>query len=261
MKRFVLFLSALFIATTAIAHTINWYVDGSVYHTTTCESGENVTPPTAPEKYGYTFKGWDSYTPIGYLESDGIDACYINTGIKPNYNTTKIEVDAVFDLATGKHDTLGTLFGCRKYPTYAVGMMDIGTSNEQSFAFGSSRLFSPNGAFIYGSRHVFVLSRDGFSIDNLFFEYSTFNDFGQSTYDMYMFAWNDDYQSSNKPKARSYAPAKIYYFKIYDNDVLVRDFIPVLDKYGTPCMYDKVERKFYYNAGTGDFIAGPIIGE
>ncbi len=261
MKRFLLFLSAAFIATTAIAHTINWYVDDSVYHTTICESGENVTPPTAPEKYGYTFRGWKSYTPIEYLESDGIDACYINTGIKPNYNTTKIEVDAVLDLATGKHDTAGALFGCRQYPTYAVGIRDVGAYNQQIFQFGAERLFSPNGAFIYGSRHVFVLSRDGFSVDNLFFEYSEFNDFGQSTYDMYMFACNDDYQSSNKPKARSYTPAKIYYFKIWNNNILVRDFIPVLDKDGVPCMYDLVEHKFYYNAGTGDFIAGPIIGE
>ena len=53
---------------------------------------------------------------------------------------------------------------------------------------------------------------------------------------------------------------KISYFQIYDNDILVRDFIPVLDGNGTPCMYDKVEGKFYYNAGTGDFIAGPVIG-
>ena len=54
---------------------------------------------------------------------------------------------------------------------------------------------------------------------------------------------------------------KIYSCKLYDNDVLVRDFIPVLDKDGTPCMYDKVEKKFYYNAGTGQFIAGPMIEE
>ena len=42
----------------------------------------------------------------------------------------------------------------------------------------------------------------------------------------------------------------IYYFKIYDNDVLVRDFIPVLDSNKKPALYDKVEGKFYYNQGT-----------
>ena len=58
-----------------------------------------------------------------------------------------------------------------------------------------------------------------------------------------------------------FSKIKIKYFQIYDNDTLVRDFVPVLDKDDIPCMYDKVERKFYYNQGTGDFIAGPIVGE
>lgn len=262
MKKILLCLFAIFVGTAAIAHTINWYVDGNIFHTTTCESGEDITPPTAPEKYGYTFKGWHSYTPIEYLESTGNTATYINTGIKPNYRTTKIEVDAVLELATGKYDTAGVLFGLRQYPTYTIGIRDVGTNNEQYFQFGSERYFKQDTGFLYGSRHVFVLSKNGFSIDDTFFSYSREYDFEQSTYDIYMFACNDDYQSTiNNPKPRSYTPAKIYYFKIYDNDILVRDFIPVLDYNKIPCMYDKVENKFYYNQGTGDFIAGPIISE
>ena len=58
-----------------------------------------------------------------------------------------------------------------------------------------------------------------------------------------------------------YSFVRMYNFKIYDNDTLVRDFIPVLDDNGIPCMYDKVEDKFYYNMGTGQFIAGPVITE
>ena len=50
---------------------------------------------------------------------------------------------------------------------------------------------------------------------------------------------------------------KYYSFKMYKNDELVRDFVPVLDYDGVPCMYDKVEEKLYYNQGTGEFIAGP----
>ena len=50
---------------------------------------------------------------------------------------------------------------------------------------------------------------------------------------------------------------KLYFARFWNNDTLVRDFIPVLDGKGTPCMFDKVEGKFYYNAGTGEFIAGP----
>ena len=52
---------------------------------------------------------------------------------------------------------------------------------------------------------------------------------------------------------------RIYYFKLYNNGTLVRDMIPVLDPNGIPCMFDKVEYKFYYNQGTEGFIAGPSL--
>lgn len=48
--------------------------------------------------------------------------------------------------------------------------------------------------------------------------------------------------------------AKLYSFKIYDNDVLVRDFIPVVrNADGKPGLWDNVTRQFYINAGTGEF--------
>ena len=48
--------------------------------------------------------------------------------------------------------------------------------------------------------------------------------------------------------------ANLYYAKIYDKDTLVRDFVPVIDSSGIPCLYDKVEDKFYYNEGSGEFL-------
>ena len=52
----------------------------------------------------------------------------------------------------------------------------------------------------------------------------------------------------------------IYNCKIYDNDVLIRDFIPVRMNYNNAVgMYDKVNNLFYGNVGTGSFIAGPEI--
>lgn len=51
----------------------------------------------------------------------------------------------------------------------------------------------------------------------------------------------------------------IYSFKVYDNDVLVRDFIPVKTLENQIGLWDLVEDKFYGNAGTGTFVAGPEI--
>lgn len=60
MKPFLLFLSALFIATTAIAEqiTINWGADNEHYTATSCEIGNDVILPTTPTKRGHIFKGW-----------------------------------------------------------------------------------------------------------------------------------------------------------------------------------------------------------
>ena len=50
----------------------------------------------------------------------------------------------------------------------------------------------------------------------------------------------------------------MYYCKIWDNDTLVRDFIPV--RVGTTgFMYDKVSGQLFGNAGSGNFILGNDI--
>ena len=62
MKKILILICTLCIGVVgiAVAETINinWYVDGSVYDTTTCQSGGDINLPTAPSKYGYTFTGW-----------------------------------------------------------------------------------------------------------------------------------------------------------------------------------------------------------
>ena len=46
---------------------------------------------------------------------------------------------------------------------------------------------------------------------------------------------------------------RIDYFKMWENDVLVRYMIPCLDNNGTPCMYDVISKQSFYNQGTGTF--------
>lgn len=57
------------------------------------------------------------------------------------------------------------------------------------------------------------------------------------------------------------ASAIIYSFEIIDNDVCTLNLVPARDSNGTVCMYDTVSDEFFYNQGTGDFIAGPIDAE
>lgn len=56
--------------------------------------------------------------------------------------------------------------------------------------------------------------------------------------------------------------AKLYYFQLYDeNETLLRDYIPVKDASGEPCLYDKVSEQLFYSANGVSFIAGPETTE
>ncbi len=56
------------------------------------------------------------------------------------------------------------------------------------------------------------------------------------------------------------AKMKLYYAKMYKDNELVRNYIPVEDNDGKLGLYDTISDKIFYNIGTGDFIAGPSEG-
>lgn len=47
---------------------------------------------------------------------------------------------------------------------------------------------------------------------------------------------------------------RIYYAFISKGKSVVRHFVPALDADGTPCMWDKISKAFFYNIGTGAFL-------
>ena len=75
-----------------------------------------------------------------------------------------------------------------------------------------------------------------------------------------------DYVEFTTPKAMAIGAIRagsVYYgegryrgCQVYDNGVLVRDFMPCKDPDGNIGMYDTLNAKFYGNAGTGVFTAG-----
>ena len=88
-------------------------------------------------------------------------------------------------------------------------------------------------------------SRDIF-FDNI--NYDNMEEIGNSTNaTIYLFARNYNGFSFG-------AKLKMYKCIIYENSIEVRNFIPVLDSQGKPCMYDTVSKKAFYNQGTGEFL-------
>ena len=253
MKRLIFLLSVLLLSDVAFAKTINWYVGGSIYTTTTCSSGDSVTPPTPPTQYGYTFIRWrTSYTPIEYLESSGTQ--YIDTGYQPN-NNTRVVVKYAPNTSTwgvfgGRVGSSGTAFTVMyqssgktlRYNYNKGSLTSTLTLTTETFTLDADRgvltVYNSNGENIY---HGIAGSAE--------------NDFSVP-YNIFFPGINTSGKVSNATGGMT-----IYYFRIYDNTTLVRDFIPALDNNGTPCMYDKITKTFFYNAGTGDFIAGPVIDD
>lgn len=50
---------------------------------------------------------------------------------------------------------------------------------------------------------------------------------------------------------------KLYSCKIYESDLMSRDFVPCIDPSGAVGLYDTVSKAFFGNAGTGVFVSGP----
>lgn len=58
-----------------------------------------------------------------------------------------------------------------------------------------------------------------------------------------------------------YGKLKLYYAKIWNNDILVRNFVPCKNASNVVGLYDTVNDVFYQNAGTGDFTAGSAVSD
>lgn len=254
MKKFIAFIfCGITFACIANAESINinWIVDGETHTTTTCNIGDNLILPTAPTKYGYTFQGWAPCTPIEYIESTG--AQYIDTGIIPsNYNYSaefRMSAPNWGKLFFGMGTSISNVWGGEGYQFGIAGSGGNSSWGGATASTTASLLQVSNNVF-----YNYKMNKNGFYVNGVLKSaISNPIDYAASK-SIYI-------GRSNNPGADEYTgSSKWSWVKIYnDNNTLVRDFIPVLDPDGVPCMYDRVTGTFFYNSGTGDFIAGPVI--
>ena len=253
MRKIMFLLFGLFIST-ANAESINidWIVDNETYTTTTCNIGDDLILPTAPTKYGYTFQGWLAYTPIEYLESTGTQ--YIDTGISQHIALSSIT--QYIGIGFSDFYNARQLSGFNGAKDNYFGITPI----NNGFVFDIQP--SPKGTHIIiknikydlrleqlSNKTTLIVKLDDTIVDSLVAtSYAGFN-----SSKLYI------YRTSGNYTPLYYA--RIYYYKVLLDNILVRDFIPVLDPADVPCMYDRVTNTYFYNSGTGNFIAGSVIGE
>lgn len=180
------------------------------------------------------------YTPVKYLESTGTQ--YIDTLVLSK-STLKVILDAsIKNIIKGRGNAI---FGANNRDGGSFAYQINGDTKMLRCDF--DRVASHSSYQVTeNTRHLWKKDKNVNYVDNTIIYTNASSEF-QTQLSMYLFGKNStsDFGLSN---------LKVFNCEIYDSDILVRNFIPVLDKDGVPCLYDKVEDKFYYNEGTGEFL-------
>ena len=181
-----------------------------------------------------------TYQQLEYIEATGTQ--YIDTGFKPN-SDTKLEFKINFQgsghfLAYDKNNRYGFYY------------------DGNNFRYDRQTLATTIGAFNAGV-DWYIEEYKGVKIGtspNSLTTYATDTTSFSVNQNFCLFAMC--YNTDNNPSW--FSKAKLYYFRMYNNGTLIRDFIPcyrISD--GVIGMYDVVGKIFYTNKGTGSFVKGP----
>ena len=176
---------------------------------------------------------------IEYIQSTGTQ--YINTGKTPTTNTKF--VITLSDVVEGATEAAIFSSGTYAANTYLMTKDSSSQGNKLTWYYPSKQVISAD----YTSKHTVELYRGSITVDGTVVSSGTTIS-GTSFSAVTLFGVSSSRLSQYK----------LYGFQMYESDILVFDAVPAL--YGeTACLYDKVSETFFYNAGSGSFVAGKPI--
>lgn len=173
------------------------------------------------------------------MESTGTQ--YIDTGVTGN-NNIKVQTN-IYPTVINKF-----IFGSRvSSATNAFGLFMHSNNGGSWYPFFSdSKSMIPG--FAIDSDYTIEFSKDGLIVNGTLLQ-GPYDTTFTNALTMKLFAIDTNGTVDNRMFI-----GKIYYCKILDNGVLVRNFIPVLrEADNEPGMYDRVSNTFFTNKGTGTF--------
>lgn len=186
---------------------------------------------------------------LEYIESTGTQ--YIDTGIIPK-STTRVVMKFKYNDVTRRQQHGWGSSGSAE--SFFMGI--DGTNLEFISSVSNSYKVISTGISADSSIHIFDLKSGSQKLDGI--EHGTENTIGNTAstgQTLYLFAQHVEWSSA----PNDYCDCNMYYCQIYDGDKLVRDYIPTTDSADVVCFYDEVTKTYYYNKGTGSFIAGPEV--
>lgn len=189
----------------------------------------------------------DPQLPSGYrrvscIVSSGTQ--WINTGVIPNRNT-EFEID--FYPKDAVSSTGHCVFSVRESSTgFMYSFSTFNTTTTGYFGYGNNKRGA--GGLVANVR-LKASFRKGHFMCNGIGRTETLADYPSTfTYPIRLFAQNTQNTAANEQSSM-----KLYNFKLYQDGVLIRDFIPCLNASNVAGLYDIVEGKWYPNSGTGSF--------
>lgn len=188
-------------------------------------------------------QGWKrAYKELAYLESTGTQ--YIDTGVQSRKNL-KISITAKINEDLNSNNL--SLFGGWSGNSYA--QLCTNSSTGGWIVQWATPFADYNIKDNYKHTHVLDLSERKYTIDDITYDITS-NISSDSEGTIFICAVN------NSGRVIRRTSLTLWKCRIWSNNNIVRDFTPVLDKDDVPCLYDKVEGKYYYNQGTGEFLYG-----
>jgi len=194
------------------------------------------------------------YTELEYIESSGTQ--YIDTGYMFTDNrAAKVVIDTAFM-------SDGSTWRGHGINNGALGGPWVGISTSNKHGAGTSDgIFQSSNTATIGTRYLYTfdVTSGTFSVKDVVNDAVVHTETGITTsyvpgtrtYKLFGYANGNDINHTAKHASR------VYSLKLYENDILVRDMIPVRrNSDGAVGMYDKVTNTFFANAGTGTFSAG-----
>lgn len=183
------------------------------------------------------------YTQVEYIESTGTQ--YIDTGFtvnSSNYVNLKIEYETIYTSLSGTYYKVHGISGSGL-------IFYVGCSNSGVVVYGngkSDQTTSLKGTLGKKTKVVFDMKNKTYTFDG-----NTVNITAtapSSSGNFHIFGYNKLNGGTDCHEE------KICSFKIYNNGVLARDYVPCKNSSGTVGLYDMVNKTF--NAGVGTFVAG-----
>lgn len=180
----------------------------------------------------------EGFAQVEYIQSDGSQ--FFDTGIVPDANT-RVVMDFQLMTAGSTNQCLFGVVGQFSFRWYGSGSaFRSNGSNSVNFPTSISAT----------DRHIVDKTAIKTTLDR---DFSVTTTAGNCTLPLYLLAQKASSGATN------YAKAKLFRCQIFNGDAFARAFVPCKDPTGAVGLYDLVGQKFYGNAGTGVFLAGPVV--